>query len=412
MPGTHSLLSPSSAHRWLLCTAAPHYESQFPSTTSKYAAEGTLAHSICELNVRKAFCGLTTRKFNSEMKKLQADPLFNPDMLTSATFYIEYLTRKANEYEFPPFISPEEKVDLSAWIPGGFGTCDCIMIGGDTLHIADYKNGVGEVVSAVGNPQMRLYALGALEKYKPLYGDTIQRVSMAIVQPRVTDDVSEDTMTTAELLEWGEYVKPIAKEANDGPGKYCPGAKQCRFCRGREVCAARAASLVSLEQYKDRKPEGRLSQEQAAEALITGNGVLTDAEVGDLLKRGEQLVNWYKDLQSYALQACLDGRTVPGYKAVEGRSVRQWMDLDCVVEALHKAGYDDAVIYDRELKTLTGIEKLLGKKRFNEILSPLVVKPAGKPTLAEESDKRPAFSPAVNDFADLAETINAQTTTD
>lgn len=412
MPGTHSLLSPSSAHRWLLCTAAPHYEAQFPNTSSKFAAEGTLAHSVCELHVRKAFDGMTTRKFNSELKKLQADPLYSPDMLTSAAFYIEYLTMKANSYPDPPYISPEEKVDLSEWIPGGFGTCDCIMIGGSILHITDYKNGVGEIVSAVDNPQMRLYALGTLKKYELIYGDTIKTVSMAIVQPRVTEDVSEDSMTTTELLAWGETVKPIAKEASDGPGVFNPGAKQCRFCRGREVCAARAASMLALEQYKDRKPEGRLTQDQAAEAIINGSGIITDAEVGDILKRGEQLVNWYKDLQSYALQAILDGRAIPGYKAVEGRSVRQWTDLDSVVAALHKAGYDDAAIYDRELKTLTGIEKLLGKKRFNEILSPLVVKPAGKPTLAEESDKREALNPAVNDFADLAETLNAKTSND
>ena len=278
MPGTHSLLSPSSAHRWLLCTAAPHYESQFPSTTSKFAAEGTLAHSFCELNVRKAFCGMSTRKFNSEIKKLQADPLYNPDMLTSAAFYIEYLTTKANTYSSTPYISPEERVDLSEWIPGGFGTCDCIMIGNDVLHITDYKNGVGEVVSAVDNPQMRLYALGALKKYELIYGDTIKHVSMAIVQPRVTEDVSEDSMTTADLLAWGETVKPIAKEASDGPGAFNPGAKQCRFCRGREVCAARAASMRVLEKYMTRQPEGRLTQEQAAEALITGSGIISDAE--------------------------------------------------------------------------------------------------------------------------------------
>lgn len=177
-PKKHALLSASGAHRWLACTAAPHFEENFPDSTSPYAEEGTLAHAICELYARKKFTVMSTRKFNSELKKLQANPIYAEEMLRTAEAYVGYLTEKAMQYDFAPHVALEVKVNLTDYIPEGFGTCDCIMIGGDTLHITDYKHGKGVKVSAVDNPQMQLYALGALRLYKPVYGDRIKRVSM------------------------------------------------------------------------------------------------------------------------------------------------------------------------------------------------------------------------------------------
>lgn len=142
-PRQHALLSASSAHRWLACTAAPHFEESFPDGTSSYAEEGTLAHAICELYARKKFTVLSTRKFNSELKKLQARPLYSDEMLRTAEAYVDYLTEKAMQYAAPPHVAMEVKVDLTTHVPDGFGTCDCIMIGGDTLHITDYKHGKG-----------------------------------------------------------------------------------------------------------------------------------------------------------------------------------------------------------------------------------------------------------------------------
>lgn len=389
-PNIHALLSASSAHRWLACTAAPHFEENFPDGTSTYAEEGTLAHAICELYARKKFTIMTTRKFNAELKKLQAQPLYQEEMLMTAEAYVEYLTEKAMSYTATPHVAMEVRVDLTDYIPDGFGTCDCIMVGGDTLHITDYKHGKGVPVSAVENPQMRLYALGALRLYSAVYGDQIKKVSMGICQPRLSEDASEDALTVEELLAWGERIKPIAKEAYDGPGTFCPG-DHCRFCKGKAQCAARAAFFTGFEEFMDCAAVNDSRE-------IGKNPCLSVAEVGDLLIRAEGLVQWYKDLQTYASAVLLDGGEVPGWKLVEGRSNRTLTDVDAAVKKLIDAGYDEALVYDRKPKTLSELEKMLGKKTFSELLSGFVTKPKGKPTLVPESDCRDAYCPGAAEF--------------
>lgn len=408
MPMKHAVLSASASHRWLECPAAPRFEEQFPPSTSVYAEEGTLAHSICELMARKRFTVMSRKSYTEELTKLQAHELYQDEMLKTAEFYVEFLDRAAMTYAQKPHVTMEVEVDLSEWVPEGFGTCDCAMIGGDTLHITDYKHGKGEIVSALGNTQMRLYGLGALKKYSPIYGNAIKRVVMAIVQPRVTEDVSEETLTVEELLAWGETVKPIAQLAFAGLGGFHPGP-HCRFCRGRAQCAARAAVNTALEEFKGCVPAGSLPPDQREALELLGGGdsggsnLLTDAQVGDLLIRGAQLVQWYNDLQAYALEALLAGREIPGYKVVAGRSNRAFADVDKALETLEKAGYDQALLYERKPKTLSELEKMLGKKTFAELLGAQVVKPQGKPTLTEISDKREAYSPAAADFAGVAQ---------
>lgn len=402
-PNNHALLSASSAHRWLACTAAPHFEENFPNGTSTYAEEGTLAHSICELYARKKFSVMTTRKFNAELKKLQAQPLYQDEMLKTAEAYVEYLTEKAMAYPSTPHVAMEVKVDLTDYIPEGFGTCDCVMVGGDTLHITDYKHGKGVPVDAVGNPQMRLYALGALKLYSAVYGDQIKQVSMGICQPRLSETASEDSLTAEELLAWGDSIKPIAKEAYDGPGTFCPGG-HCRFCKGKTQCRARAAHFAGFSDFVGLELEGRMTEEKKAERECRAAfgaelpPILSNAEVADLLVRAEGLAAWYKDLQEYATGALLAGDEIPGFKLVEGRSNRTFSNVDEAIQALTAAGYDEALIYDRKPKTLTELEKMLGKKDFASLLAPFVVKPQGKPTLAPDSDKRAAFNPGAAEF--------------
>lgn len=400
-PSDHALLSASASHRWLTCTAAPRYEAQFPVQTSKYAEEGTLAHSICELFARRKFTDLSTRKYNSELKKLQAHPMYDPEMLTTAEFYVSYLYEKSLSYEHTPHVSFEVKVDLTDIIPDGFGTCDCCMIGGDTLHITDYKHGAGVPVATDGNSQMMLYAYGAIKRYAPIYGDTIKRVSMAIVQPRVSQDVKEAVISVDDLKSWGlDYVRPIAQAAYEGKGEFVAG-DHCKFCRGKEVCPMRAKQNTALEDFKDcvmpDKAENPL--DPAARKMLGLPDVLTDEEVGDLLTRGKHLVEWYEDLQAYALRAILSGKTVPGYKVVEGRSARAFRDPDAAVQILLDSGVDKAAIYDYKPKTLAQLEKIIGAKQFAELMGDQVYKPEGKPTLATASDKRASFSPATADFA-------------
>lgn len=395
-PEKHALLSASSASRWLRCTAAPRFEEQFPEKTSEYAEEGRLAHAICELKVIKKFTTqLTPRTYTTRLNKLKKDPLYTDEMDKTSDLYVEHLVEKAMTYNSTPSVAVEVQVDFAEYVPEGFGTCDCIMIGGDTLNITDYKHGKGVPVSAEGNAQMRLYALGALKRYAPIYGNAIKNVCMTIDQPRIQDEPSTETITVEELRAWGESIKPIAAKAYMGLGDFCPG-EHCRFCRGKAQCKARADINTALEEFKDCVPE------KGEKPPLFGQGTLTDEEIGDLLVRGKELVTWYKDLEEYALNALLNGGTIPGWKAVAGRSNRTFTDQDAAIAAVIAAGYDEALVYERKPKTLTELEKLMGKAEFIAKLGAYVVKPLGKPTLAPMTDKREPYNPAAADFAEVA----------
>lgn len=401
MPDKHAILSPSAAHRWLHCTPAPRVEAEFPETTSEYAEEGRLAHSVCELAAKKKFTVMNNRTYNSRLKKLKADPKWNDEMLSTAATYVEHLTEHAMRFEHAPYVALEVQVDITDYAPEAFGTCDCVMIGGDELIITDYKHGKGVPVSAQDNPQMLLYALGALKLYRPIYGDMIRRVSTYIDQPRL-GSYDGASMTVEELLAWGESIKPKAAAAFMGTGEFAPG-EWCRFCRAKAKCRARANQNTALEDFKDCIPLGR-SIPMQAEYDATGfkpSNCLTDEEIGTLLVRAEGLVAWYNDLKEYALAACLNGKTIPGWKAVEGRSTRAWTDQDAALEALMAGGVEEAIIYDRVPKTLAQLEKVIGKQRFGELVGGMITKSPGKPALAAESDKRPAYNGAAADFSEV-----------
>ena len=401
MPDKHAILSPSAAHRWLHCTPAPRVEAEFPETTSEYAEEGRLAHSVCELAAKKKFTVMNNRTYNSRLKKLKADPKWDDEMLSTAATYVEHLTEHAMRFEHAPYVALEVQVDITDYAPEAFGTCDCVMIGGDELIITDYKHGKGVPVSAQDNPQMLLYALGALKLYRPIYGDMIRRVSTYIDQPRL-GSYDGASMTVEELLAWGESIKPKAAAAFMGTGEFAPG-EWCRFCRAKAKCRARANQNTALEDFKDCIPLGR-SIPMQAEYDATGfkpSNCLTDEEIGALLVRAEGLVAWYNDLKEYALAACLNGKTIPGWKAVEGRSTRAWTDQDAALEALMAGGVEEAIIYDRVPKTLAQLEKVIGKQRFGELVGGTITKSPGKPALAAESDKRPAYNGAAADFSEV-----------
>ena len=401
MPDKHAILSPSAAHRWLHCTPAPRVEAEFPETTSEYAEEGRLAHSVCELAAKKKFTVMNNRTYNSRLKKLKADPKWDDEMLSTAATYVEHLTEHAMRFEHAPYVALEVQVDITDYAPEAFGTCDCVMIGGDELIITDYKHGKGVPVSAQDNPQMLLYALGALKLYRPIYGDMIRRVSTYIDQPRL-GSYDGASMTVEELLAWGESIKPKAAAAFMGTGEFAPG-EWCRFCRAKAKCRARANQNTALEDFKDCIPLGR-SIPMQAEYDTTGfkpSNCLTDEEIGALLVRAEGLVAWYNDLKEYALAACLNGKTIPGWKAVEGRSTRAWTDQDAALEALMAGGVEEAIIYDRVPKTLAQLEKVIGKQRFGELVGGMITKSPGKSALAAESDKRPAYNGAAADFSEV-----------
>lgn len=400
-PRSHAVVTASSFERWSHCTAAPRYEEQFPDKGGTvYSAAGTLAHSVCELYGRKKFTAMSTRKFNAELKKLKQDELWQDEMIDTAEFYVGFLTEKAMASKAMPHVFFEIRVDLSDYIPEGFGTCDCAMVCDDLLRITDYKHGVGVPVSSIGNGQMRLYALGALKQLYPIFGDTIKRVATAIVQPRITENVVEEYLSVDYLKAWGEGIKPKAQAAFDGTGSFCAG-EWCRFCKGKAECRARAEYYAGFSQYLNADVEGRMSvDEKAARKTAEDMGqalplMLSDAEIGALLVQAGGLSAWYADLQDYARQAILAGRQIPGWKVVEGKlGDRKFTDAGTALDRMRNEGYDDAVLYDRKPLTLTQLEKLTGKTRFAELMTGLITRAPGKPNLASADDPRPEYHPA------------------
>jgi hypothetical protein len=379
----HALLSASSAERWLHCTPSARLEDGLPDKTSSYAEEGRLAHALAELKVRKKFTPMKKSDFEKQLKKVQTDSLYQEEMQGYTDEYVDYVAEAAMRYQSRPYIALEVRVNYSHIAPEGFGTADCILIGGDTLTIIDFKYGKGVPVFADENPQMRLYALGALKVYAPIYGDTIKNIRMAIVQPRL-EKILETALSVSDLNTWGESVKPVAVKAFNGGGEQVPG-EWCRFCAVRATCRARASEHTALEDFKFILPPQ-----------------LTDAEVGEILIRAQNLATWVSDLEEYALKAILDGKSIPGWKAVEGRSNRTYTDKDAALQALVTAGYDKAIIQTTpELLGITALEKVIGKKEFAAKLGGYIYKPPGKPTLALESDNRAVYSSAAADFKDV-----------
>lgn len=369
----HALLSASGAHRWMNCTPSAVLESEFPDTTSEAAKEGTLAHEMAEAKLQHLFNTQNYRKatLTRTLNKIKKNELYQPEMDGYTDDYVAYIRKAAMEFEKTPYIAIEKRLDLTAYIPDGFGTADCVMIGERTLHIIDLKYGKGVPVSAEDNPQLLIYALGALEAYKMLFA--IDTVKISIVQPRI-DNTNSSAYSVTLLRDWGEDVKELANIAIKGEGDYAPG-DWCRFCRARQQCRARADKNIELAFDVGKKPP-----------------LITNDEVGEHLRKGEDVAKWLTELQDYALAECLAGREVDGYKAVEGRGSRAWLDMDAAFEAIIEEGTDEAMLYERKPLTLAQVEKLMGKAHFADVAGEYVVKSPGKPTLVPSTDKRQAIT--------------------
>lgn len=381
----HAILPASGAARWMACAPSARLEEQFPDTGSEYAAEGTLAHAIAELKVRKKFVEpMGLKKYNARLNKFKKDPLYQDEMDRYTNDYLDYISSVVISYKTAPHVAVELKLDLSKYAPESFGTGDCIVLGGDTLHVIDFKYGRGVVVSPENNPQLMLYGLGALDAYGMLYNPT--HVILTIFQPRAEGDtVKEWEISRDDLVNWGVFtVRPAAQMAFSGKGKFKPG-DWCRFCRARHTCRARAEVHTALEDFgspNSKTETGKLPKPP----------LLTDAEVGEVLGQAIDLEKWVSDLKEYALSAVLAGKEIPGWKTVEGRSRREFDDITTAFDAIKAAGVDEAMLYERKPLTLAALEKTLGKKKFLEIAGAHVVTPPGKPTLVPESDKRPPYS--------------------
>lgn len=368
----HALLGASSAHRWLACPPSAVAAEKYPSQDTEWTREGTLAHEVAELIARDRFVDTPAIPFPEGT---------DADMIAHARSYADYIQELIKTDDATVLL--EQRVDYAPWAPEGFGTCDCIIMQGDTLTIIDYKYGVGVAVSAVNNPQMKLYALGALNMYGVAYD--IKRVETHIFQPRI-DNISSDQMTVEELLEWGETVKPTAKKAAKGKGEYNPG-EHCKFCPHAGKC--RTLTKVCTEYVETHD-------------LRVAVPVLAPHEIAEVLKMRPLIDLWLKRIESQALDTLLGGGEVPGYKLVEGRlGFRKWTDELAVSKALQAAGYSFEDITKTELRSPAEMDKAIGKKKAEELVGTLVDRAPEKPTIVPESDKRPAYdrrADVVKDF--------------
>ena len=376
--GSHALLSPSSAHRWLNCTAAPRLEANVEDRGSDFAAEGSLAHAFCALKL-KNFLGLPTAAEQDEIDTLFAK-YHSGEMDEHTDAYAAIVLQKfADAKAATPDaqLLVETRLSFENYIPDAFGTADAIIIADDVMEVIDYKYGRGVKVTAEGNPQMKIYALGAYDKFSFDYN--IKRVKMTIIQPRI-DNLSEDEISVADLLKWtDEELRPKARQAYAGDGPQLPGT-WCQFCKVKSSCRALATKCTEATKIDPKL----ISAEELAR---------------DVLPILSTVKTWLAGVEEYALDQALAGVSLPGWKVVEGRSVRKIVDITNAELALTAAGYSlDAVRKPTELRSITDLEKLTGKKRFAELCGAYIDKPTGKPTLAPESDKRPPIN-AADDFA-------------
>ncbi len=372
MPDVHALLSASAAKRWLACPPSARLTENMPDTASEYAAEGTLAHALGELKLRKKFEIMKKSVYDKSLKELKSDKLYAAEMDGYTDSYLDYVAAIMHSYKSKPYIAIEKRLDYSHIAPGGFGTGDCLIMCGGDLHIIDFKYGKGVPVSAEDNPQLKLYALGAVREYDLLYD--IRNITLHIVQPRTDDGNSSWAITREALDEWGDSIKPVARLAYEGKGDFKP-SDHCRFCKAKAVCAARANFMLSEAEFSSLPPE-----------------LLSDDELGKVLERAKLFANWLSDVENYALNAILNGKTITGFKAVEGTSRRRITDIDGAFEVLKSNGYDEAVLYERTPLGITDLEKLIGgKKKLTDLIGGFIEKPQGKPTLVSADDKRPDF---------------------
>lgn len=383
---SHAVLSPSSASRWLSCTPSARLEMQYPDKAGDYAKEGTLAHEFGELRLKRYSGEIDNlEEWTERTSELVKDSLYSESLEEYAGSYADFVWEKyqlAQKTTSDAVLRIEEKIDLTAYVPEGFGTGDAVILADGTMEIIDLKYGKGVQVSAVENKQMMLYALGALDMFGFMYA--IHTVRMTIYQPRL-DNVSEWEMPVEELLMWGmNELAPRAKMAFAGEGSFIPG-KHCQFCRAKAQCRALAEKNMEIAQHE-----------------FDDASLLSDAEISKVLEQMDIFRNWMSAVEEYALQAALNGKAFPGFKLVEGRSNRKYVDEKKVADRLIENGYKSDLIYEpAKLKTITAMEKLVTKKAFTAILGDLIIKPQGKPTLVPVSDKRQEWNSAENDFKNV-----------
>lgn len=369
----HALLSASGASRWLNCTPSPRLEDRFKEPpSSDFAEEGTLAHEFADIGLRLSDNQITKGQYDEIYSELSDSKFYSPEMDSEVQKYIDFVYEEymvSKKKTASAILSVEDKLDLSTYVPEGFGTNDAIVIGDGVLKVFDLKYGKGLRVDADDNPQLKLYALGALEMYDFLYD--IETVQLNIVQPRL-NHYSVWEISKNDLLEWGQKtVKPKAKKAFEGKGVQKAG-DWCRWCKAKATCATLASVNMKIAQHDFKDPH-----------------LLTPDQVLEVYQKIPLLSLWANAVNSYVLKKAKEGHKWPGYKLVEGRSNRQWRDTEAVQSVLKDELYEEDKYLNTKLKGIGDIEKLVKKTNFPTLLGHLVIKPQGAPTLVSDDDKRP-----------------------
>lgn len=388
MSRKHAILSPSSAERWLSCTPSARIEEPYPDTSGAAALEGTLAHSLGEALIKYETGSISEEEYQKEISEIEQSEYYNADMQEHMEEYRDFVIgelQQASLHTPDAELIIEDRLDLTNWVADGFGTADAQIIADDLLKIIDLKYGRGVKVDAVENKQMMLYALGAVEKAKLFYD--IRRVKMTVYQPRLFN-ISSYEMSVEELYKFAEeQLKPRAALAYAGKGEFAVG-DHCRWCKAKVRCRSYADEQKKIAQYDFRNAEE-----------------LSDDEIAEILKRAGEVAKWLTDVQDYALNVAVnEGKKFKGFKVVQGVGRRRYKNEDDVADRLREKGYADAILYEKKLLGITAMEKAITKKKFTELLSDLVEKPEGKPTLVDASDKRPEWNKlqtAQDDFKDI-----------
>lgn len=381
----HALLSPSAAERWLACTPSVRLGESYENTSSVYAEEGTLAHAYAEtfLKYRDSDKGLKLA-----LRNLKKDPLahhYSEELEEHARQFADYVLSLCTGDHW---LGIEQRLDLTDWLPEGFGTGDAIIVKDEVLNLVDLKYGRGVRVSAVENKQLMIYALGCVKRYGWVY--EFHTIKLHIYQPRL-DNISVWSISVEELLEWAETeLKEKAEKAFKGEGETVPG-EHCRFCPVKAEC--RGLSEVALELLREEYQDPQK---------------LTTEEIGEILGKVDLVEMYLKAVREFAYGTLLGGGKIPGYKLVKGRPTRFITDTEALKQELLAAGLSEdtilvPVVEERPLLGLTALEKAVGKKTFETLASEYISRRDGKPTIAPETDKREEYSSIEVDFGDELE---------
>lgn len=378
----HALLSPSSAKRWLHCHPSARLAETVERKSSVYADEGTLAHEMAEYALTKFIEGIYEPILDEMPVKPEhvQHPLYSLEMPEQVKKYVEFIVEKfyflQKEAGSGVSILLEKKYDIGKYAPSCFGSCDATLISNSILEIIDLKYGSGVRVDADNNEQLMLYALGAYESLTAGQRKNMHTVRMSIAQVRL-DHFPQMEMSVKDLLKWGKSIKGKAQLAYDGKGELITG-DWCRFCPVKAVCKAQRDEL--LKDF-DEAPFPEL---------------LSDDEVSELIGKIDQYKSWLESLNKYVYDEALKGKKWKGYKLIEGRSSRKITEPDKVKYELLKEYLEDEVL-KIEMRGITDLEKLLGKKNFNARFGKYVKSSPGMPKLVPDNAVGNDYNP-LSDF--------------